>query len=226
MGLATKDDNEVAPSEVKSTKEAEQGKAPIAQVQISTPVVAPIVNLNTSSTVQVDDSEYCKLLNDKLNSAAIATTSFDFMKFIASVNAIATIIPDEASRFKATFATNQVSNGASLEGLESSAGQYLGIIEEIHTEFKKWSANFVSTEIDARNDQLSKIAKIKEEKVAEIAKITAELTELTSKEAEINGEIHEKTAILETKNIAFISARSKIEGNLTTLKNNLRKYLA
>jgi len=217
VGITTDDSSE-------ETTEATKPVETTAPQTIS--VTTPTVAVLTPQVNTIDDSEYTKLINDKLNELAGESKTFDFMKFISAVNALVSIVPDEATRFKVTYATNKANHPFTIESLELSADSYIKAVDDIFTEFKKWGASYVTKEIDGRNQELVNIGRSKEAKLAEISKLTVELDSLTSKENEIKAEIAEKSAVLDIKKATFASAKGKIENGLQTLKQNLRKYLA
>lgn len=190
---------------------------------------APIVDLTvpmTGTQPVVDDQMYVTMFNEKLNEAAQKSTSVDFMKFVASVNALSQVLPDEVSRIKAAFATVQVTSKATVNEILASADNYIGIIDEIQSFFDDWSKNFNSNEVNNRENEISKFQTEKANKQALIEKLSAEIIELSTKEATILAEIQEKKSTLQGKVVAFASAKSKIHNNLTSIRDSIRKTLS
>ena len=199
---------------------------PTASVAIDpTPTIRVPTMVDMSLPTSVDDQEYIKLLNGKITEMAQNSKGFDFMTFVASTNALKDVVPDEASRFKAVFTTNQVSNKLTLDDLIASAEKYISTVETIQTQFTNWCENFVNTEINSRQNKIATIQSDKDAKRAQIDKITAEIAELTTQEANLHAEIQSNVTTLETKKLAFASAKGKIQGNLITLRDKIKQTL-
>lgn len=214
-----------------------KAEKPASLVSPSTPSAPSVVAIDATPTIRVpnlvdlslptsvDDHEYIDLLNGKIAEVAQGNKGFDFMTFVASTNALKDVVPDEVSRFKVVFTTNQVSNKLTLEDLVASAEKYISTVDTIRAQFVGWCENFGNAEINSRQNKIATIQSDKDAKRAQIDKITAQIAELTTQEANLHAEIQANVNTLEIKRLAFASAKGKIQGNLIALRDKIKQTL-
>ena len=196
--------------------------APVAtQTQVATPIAQPVVVAPIVLTS--NDAEYAQVIQDALKESS--TEPMDFMKFRLAVDALAKLVPDEASRYATAFATSAATAGATAETILATAGKFLNTIEEVKVDFTANVIGAMNADIDTKMREVDGL-------MSEMDSISAQITALTEKQNELSfsrltkqNELTSMREKIEIDTRNFESAIYKETDKLNKHKVCIEKYL-
>lgn len=153
-----------------------------------------------------------------------ALGSYDYLKFKKSADALRSVVPDEASRFKASFVAAQTLS-VSKEKLVETANHYLTVLGEEQRKFNEAIEGANKGKIVSGMQRLAQIESIVTEKAAAIQKLTAEITELQKEKAETEAKVNEDKLKIDTTTAGFNAAYELFVQEIKSDINKMQTYL-
>ena len=114
----------------------------------------------------------------------------DYYEFFRTMDTLEQHIPDESSRFSASFSSLAI-QGLTKKHLIDTANKYKEIIEEDHRNFEKALMSKEQVEVGHRQSQLQKLQEKIEANAEKIKKLTQEITEAQAMMGKIKNEVLE-----------------------------------
>lgn len=166
-----------------------------------------------------------KKFSDRLNQSLAEANlpSIDFYEFLKSLEAMAPLIPDEATRYRAALGS-LVASGASVENILGTATHYLHVLEEKEKSFRSYASDQVAERVSralAEADRLKNEIRAKGE---QIAALTQEIATLTRTEAATRSEAEIARAEIDAYNSTFDRVKLRYTQLIQTTRDKLAAY--
>ena len=166
-----------------------------------------------------------KKFSDRLGQALADANlpSIDFFEFLKSLEAMAPLIPDEATRYRAALGS-LVASGASVENILGTAAHYLKVLEEKEKSFRAYSSEQLKERVShalAEADRLRNEIRAKGEK---IAVLTQEIAELTRTEATTRSEAEIARAEIDAYSATFERVKLRYSQLIQSTRDKLAAY--
>lgn len=149
---------------------------------------------------------------------------YDYYEFAKTIEAQATLIPAEALRFQATFATASVM-GLTFDKLITTAQNYLEVLKKKEDEFLTALQQHTSTAIDLKETDAKKIDADMQAKADQIKQLTEDINALQQQKAAIQNEVSSNRMEIEkVKNNFYATLKvftDKITNDITKIKTYL-----
>jgi len=133
-------------------------KVPNSVAQQVTPIApSPIAPSPIPETPQ--NFEYVKVLNEALSAKALR--EYDYLKYMASVADLATVVADEKTRFSTAYLAVK-SLGVTKAKLIETSNHYLAVVEEEHKSFLDTVAGQLKDKVEVNEASIATLeAKLK-----------------------------------------------------------------
>lgn len=149
---------------------------------------------------------------------------FDFFEFKNSLKTLATIIPDEGTRFKSAFAT-AATMGLTVDKLLQSGAFYKSVLERERDNFNKAVSQQVDLSVTAKQKEVEKLQALIQKKAEEITRLTNEIASHQEEMAKAQGVITEATSKIETTKNNFHYTLDAVMGQIQSDIANIERYL-
>jgi hypothetical protein len=186
--------------------------------QISPPVV--------QASGPIDDAAsgpFLVQLEDALERANLPSQQ-DYLDFAKALNNMANLPMDEATKYRAAFATLQ-SFGCDLRQLLESFDYYNGIIDGERDKFEEALRSRVKETVVDKEVQVKKLTGENQQNSAEIERLTAEITANQQSITQIQNELADINAKLKRQENGFLAAFTLLKQRLQTDAGKIRSYL-
>ena len=191
---------------------------------------APTVNIHASiPTVTAGIPSQAPLdqrILDSLRQALEANNQegFDFLEFKESLRTLATIIPDEGTRYKSAFATAKTL-GVTVEKLLQSASFYQEVLERERTNFSQALSQQVDLNVTTQQKEVERLRSLIDQKSQEIARLTQEITAYQAEMSKAQGIIVEAQTKIEATQQDFAHTLDMVLNQIQIDINNIQRYL-
>lgn len=210
------------PSEEKKEAPKQEKKETLEKTIKQTTVSASQPTRTTSSVSNVDRKIIEKLLSAIENNNQ---EGFDYLEFKKALKALEKMPMDEATKYRSTFATASTL-GVTLNGLVSSAGHYVRVLEKENSTFLKTFEGQLSTKVGDKEKEIVQFDNIIKEKAAAIKQLTDEITKHQAQIATLKQEVQESRAkIDQTQNnfkFSYLHLRTQLEEDVQKMKQYLK----
>jgi chromosome segregation ATPase len=176
--------------------------------------------------VQVDDSTsgpFLAQLEEALEKANLPSQQ-DYLDFAKALKNMANLPMDEATKYRAAFATLQ-SFGCELAQLLDSFDYYNGIIDGERDKFEEALRARVNETVGDKESQVKKLTGENQEDSAEIEKLTARITANQQEITRLQNELADISAKLKRQENGFLAAFTMLKQRLQTDAGKIRSYL-
>lgn len=179
-------------------------------------------NMTASAAPIQEDMEIKKQLADALEKANVE--GYDYFELVKTVDAQAAIIPSEALRFQASYASATVM-GVTVDKLISSAQFYLSILSKKEEEFKGTVAEHLNKTVTSKEDGIKRIDEEMQQKAEKIKAMTDEINAIQQKKTEMVNEISSNRAQIEQINNRFYATYKVFTDKITSDIEKIKTYL-
>ncbi len=150
---------------------------------------------------------------------------FDFLEFKNSLQTLATIIADEATRYKSAYAT-AATMGLTVDKLLDSAKFYQGILSREKENFDKAVLQQVDLNVTAKQKEAERLQALIQQKAEQIKKLTEEITAHQEEMNKAQGVITEAANKIETTKSNFYftldTVMSQIQNDIANIERHLK----
>jgi ATP-dependent Clp protease ATP-binding subunit ClpA len=150
---------------------------------------------------------------------------FDYLEYKQSLQSLANMNMDEATRFKSAFAMAKTM-GSTPEKLIKAAGYYVSVLEEENKKFTNAVHNQMETQVKGRENavmELQNSIKLKDAKIAELQKeIAVSKGELEAIKSEISGAEEKVKGTEASFQYAYKSVLKQIVDDMEKMKTYLK----
>ncbi len=150
-----------------------------------------------SFSEDLKNSKFAKILLEAI--AKSDQAGFDYLEFKQAVQSLSQMDMDKTTQFKSAFAMAKTM-GVSPNDLVSSARHYMNVLNEERTKFSSAVEKQMQKQVVIKQHQLQEITTNVENKLQEIEKLKAEVTQMKQKAVTISDELkNASNKITETK---------------------------
>lgn len=150
---------------------------------------------------------------------------FDYLEYKQSLQSLAKMDMDEATRYQSAFAMAKTM-GATPKKLVDSAGHYVSVLKKEDKKFKDALSNQRTKQVQGRQDKLKALETSIGQKKKQIEKLTAEIEASQESLGQIKSSINQASAKVELTNsqfqLAFNSVMAQIEQDVKKMKTYLK----
>ncbi len=175
-----------------------------------------------------DSAMFIQQLEAALEKANLPSQQ-DYLDFAKSLKNMDTLPMDEATKYKAAYATLQ-SVGCDLRQLIDSFDYYQGILDGEKDKFEEALRSTVNDTVMQKERQVKQITDENDDHSAEIQKLTAAINLNQQKITKLQGELSEINARLNQRKAGFTTAynalRQRLQGDEAKIKTYLSQELA
>ena len=188
----------------------------------STPPPIPKTRISQASSGSVDVKIVEKLLQaiEKNN-----LEGFDYLEYKKSLQALAKMPMDEATKYRSAFATASTM-GVTLDKLLETIRFYLGVLEKENDEFVSTFKNHFATKISGKEQEMAQFENIIKEKSERIKQLTEEISKHQQQISDLKIKLDEdKGKINKTQNdfkISYEHLKSQFEEDVIKMQKYLK----
>ncbi len=207
-----------------TSNQSEQKQTTNTQTSQTPPPIPNAGNQNTTSIPGVGVID--QRIFDSLQKALEENNQpgFDFLEFKNSLQTLATIIPDEATRYKSAYAT-AATMGLTVEKLLDSAKFYQGILSREKDNFDKAVLQQVDLNVTAKQKEAERLQNLIQQKAEQIKKLTEEITAHQEEMNKAQGFISEAANKIEATKSNFYTTLDAVNGQIQNDITNIEKFL-
>jgi FtsZ-binding cell division protein ZapB len=197
-------------------------KVPNSVSQQVTPIApSPIAPSPIPETPQ--NFEYVKVLNEALSAKALR--EYDYLKYMASVADLATVVADEKTRFSTAYLAVK-SLGVTKAKLIETSNHYLAVVEEEHKSFLDTVAGQLKDKVEVNEASIATLEAKLKAKGDEIAKLQEEIASLKTQRDSLSDKVQTWRSKIETTKAAFESACQQTVANIKGNVEKINQYTA
>lgn len=149
--------------------------------------------------------------------------NIDFYEFLKSLEAMAPLIPDEGTRYRAALGS-LVASGASTEKILGTASHYLNVLDEKEKSFRSYIAEQVQERVDRALVEADRLKQEIRAKGEQITTLTQEIAALTRSEASTRTSAEIARAEIEAYSSTFERVKSRYTQLIQTTREKLATY--
>lgn len=149
---------------------------------------------------------------------------FDYFEFRQSLNNLAQMQMDEATRFKSAYAMSQTM-GVTQQGLMQSAQHYLQVLGAEQAKFNEAHAQQRTKMIGGREDEIKNLEATIQQKTEQIRQLTQQIEEHRQRSEQLRSEINESTLKIETTKADFETTFALVAGQIQDDAAKIQQYL-
>jgi hypothetical protein len=191
-------------------------KSPPLPVQ-QVPVTPPPLPANASLDQRIFDSLEKALETSNLQ-------GFDYFEFRSSLRSLVAIIPDEATRFKAVFAT-ALASGVTVQKLLESGNFYKDVLVKEQEKFQAALSSQVDVGVVAKQKEAEKLTALIQQKSEEIKRLTLEIQQHQEEITKLQTAVTEANAKIEITKNNFIITYQTVMDQISRDLVNIERYL-
>jgi hypothetical protein len=162
-----------------------------------------------------DDPQIVQALQEALQAKTL--DGYDYQKFLEAQKALEPVIADEATRFKAVFATIPKSFGVTKQKLIDTAKHYIAVIETEEQAFVEAQTKD-KDKVNSTQKRVGDLDSLIAAKAAEIEKLNTEKKGLVT-------QVTDWKNLLETSKVSFESVSNKMQAKIEQDIKKLSEYL-
>ena len=170
-----------------------------------------------------DPGPFVKQLEDALEKANLPSHQ-DYLDFWKALKNMGALPMDEATKFKAAYATLQ-SLGCTTDQLLESFDYYNGILDGEKDKFKEAMQATVREAVSDKETTITDLTAENTRDTAEIQKLTAKITANQQTSAQLQAELAEVKGRLNQREADFSAAYAAMKGRLQADAQKIRMYL-
>jgi len=149
---------------------------------------------------------------------------FDFLEFKNSLQTLASIIPDEATRYKSAYAT-AATMGLTVDKLVQSAKFYQSVLTRERENFDKAVLQQVDLNVTAKQKEVERLQALIQQKAEQIKKLTEEIAAHQEEMGKAQGIITEAATKIETTKNNFHFTLDTVMNQIQNDITNIERYL-
>ena len=188
-----------------------------AQRSASTPGLS--ASLGTAPAAGSVDRDLLKQLL-----AAATNETNDYTEFMLSADAMAGVIPDEATRMRAAFVASKP-HGLTLEKILAGLASSKRVLDAKRGEFERVLSQKVDALVTSKQKQADENRKTIDSKRQQLSQLQAEITSLEQADAKLRAEISSGQSQIETAKANFVAAYNAAITVLASNEDKLRTQL-
>ena len=149
---------------------------------------------------------------------------FDYMEYKRSLESLQKMSMDEATRYQSAFAMAQTM-GVSAEALVQSAQRYMDVLNKEEKKFQQAVANQKSSQIKAKESEISNLSAAIKSKEQQIKQLQAEIEKHHSDREKMQGTLSSQSAKIEATRSNFVASYQLLMSQIQSDFENMKKYL-
>lgn len=149
---------------------------------------------------------------------------FDYLEYKQSLQSLAKMDMDEATRYQSAFAMAKTM-GATPKRLVDSAAHYLKVLDKENTKFKDALKNQRAKQVGGREQKVRDLEKSIVDKQKQIEKLTKEIAAAQQSLGEVKQTINQAAAKVELTNSQFQLAYQSVVGQIKSDMDKMKKFL-
>jgi hypothetical protein len=181
----------------------------------------PIVQ-QTQGIIGQEDSAIKEQLLSALEKANLP--GYDYFEFIKAVEAQASLIPSEATRFQASFAAAATMN-VKVETLSSSAAHYLSVLSKSEQDFLTALEGHSNKSILGKEDEIKQLDMDMSKMVEQIKTLNDQINKLQESKTALTNELSKNKAEAERVKTNFYTTLNVISGKIKSDIEKIKTYL-
>ncbi|MCB0633818.1 MAG: hypothetical protein R2824_16895 [Saprospiraceae bacterium] len=200
----------------------ERKKTPVPEKQVSEQPQRPIV----AESDEGDPGQVTEKFSEILFKAMEANNldGFDYLEYKQSLQSLAKMPMDEATRYQSAFAMAQTM-GATPAKLIETAQHYVSVLQNEEKKFEEALAHQTSVQIGAKQQEIGKIEENIQKKKQLIQKLTQEIETEQKKAEEMKGDIQQASQKVQSTKNNFIASYNSLVEKIHNDIQNMGKYL-
>lgn len=196
---------------VKSVYDPDAGK-PVPPPPVAQETPEPEEVMSPGNVDNKTITELRKVLEETIGAAG----ADDYMVFMKSVNKTAKLIPDEATRFKASAETL----GVSSDAVAKSSSKYLDRLKQERVDYDETMRVKYETEVTARKNEITGLERDNHDATIEIQKLNELIAKNTETIAKLSGQAQEAEVKIASKKANFTASMEQV---IAEIKSNVQK---
>ncbi len=205
----------------KSASKNKKGKQ--KQASGKTTSTAPKANDATIPTKGEATTKFVDVLFKAMEKADLE--GFDYLEYKKSLQSLAKMPMDEATRYKSSFAMAQTM-GVSPEGLVQSAEHYIKVLSTEEQKFEQALHAQKEKQVGNKMKEAEQLQNLIKQKAEQIKKLTEEIEQHQKQVEATNKHIQGATGKIEATKANFIASYNLLVSQIQADVENMKKYLA
>jgi hypothetical protein len=200
--------------------------APVQQQQqanLQPPPGSTYFQAQSPSMIGQEDKEIKAQLLSAIEKSNVQ--GYDYFEFAKAIDAQASIIPSEATRFQSTYAVASTM-GVTVPVLLSSAQHYLDILAGKEKEFLEAAKQHAAEAVEGKQEQISQIDVDTKKKADQIQQLTQEINGLQEQKKTLTNEISTNQIKIETMKNNFNATMKSVADRIKNDVAKIQQYLS
>lgn len=195
--------------------------APVSSSNNTPSVSAPIQPLITGGEGKVNE-KFMEVLFKAMET--VNTPAFDYFEYRQSLNNLANMPMDEATRYKSAFAMAQTM-GVNADGLINSAKNYMDALRQEDSKFQQAASNQAQSQVGNKQVQIQNLEAVILQKNEQIKRLLEEI-ELHKKEMEqLKLDIEQASSKVSQTKADFDATYQFLVSQIQSDVDNMKKYI-
>lgn len=149
---------------------------------------------------------------------------FDYLEYKQSLQSLAKMPMDEATRFQSAFAMAQTM-GATPAKLVDAAQHYINVLQREEQKFEQALVTQRDTRIKGKQAQVQQLEQLTQQKQQQIKQLEAEIAQHRQQRDQLNGEVQRAAAKVETTKNNFIASYNQVVDQIQQDIDKMKRYL-
>jgi hypothetical protein len=215
---------QVDPNAVNQPKQVEQKAAPTASKETVATTPQSTVKSTYSAPVAggAVNEKFMQALFGAMEAANL--DGFDYFEFKLSIQNLASMPMDEATRYKSAFAMASTM-GATPDKLVNSALHYLDVLKNENIKFSQVAENQRAAQVGNKQGQADNLEAVVKQKAEQIKQLTLEIDQHRQEVTKLKDEITQATAKVEQTQKDFGATYQSLVGQIEVDVTNMKNYL-
>jgi hypothetical protein len=215
------------PNAVNQPTPTQQKASPTASTETTAAAAPPSVKSSYTAPTSVSGGAVNEKFMQALFGAMEAANldGFDYFEYKLSIQNLANMPMDEATRYKSAFAMG-TTMGATPDKLVNSALHYLDVLKNENTKFLQAAENQRAAQVGNKQGQVDNLEAVMKQKAEQIKQLTTEIEQHRKDVTQLKDEISQATVkVAQTQNdfgATYQSLVGQIEQDVANMKNYLK----
>lgn len=149
---------------------------------------------------------------------------FDYLEYKKSLQSLANMPMDEATKFKSAFAMAQTM-GVSTEQLVTTAEHYINQLSREEQKFEKALVSQKERQIGTKLKQVKQLEDLVQQKAEQIKKLTIEIEKHQAQVADLKTQLQDASHKIETTKNDFIASYNQLVAQIEQDVEKIKQYL-
>lgn len=207
-----------------TSEKVEKSHPPQAEKQVKN--TGPIESPRVAESDEGDPGQVTQRFSEILLKAMEVNNlnGFDYLEYKQSLQSLAKMPMDEATRYQSAFAMAQTM-GATPGKLIETAQHYISVLQNEEKKFEEALAHQTTVQIGSKQQEIGAIEESISKKSEQIKKLTQEIQAEQQRATEMKNEIQEAAKKVQTTKNDFIASFNSLVEKINKDIQNMSKYL-